>query len=315
MAARRKSLKLFGPPWALAISLALALLVGFLGAYWWVFDLASHFRVQYAYAGALLLGWFAMLRAWRGVAFVAVVLAVDLVGVFALASSHPVPPGAMERAPLRIVYANVYTQNERHDRLLELVREEKPDLVLLEELDDAWVRGLAPLEETHPHRFVEARPDNFGIGIYSKLPLAQPAIRYWGNTVPTIEARVVHAGRKITVLLTHPVPPRGRSQTEARNRQLRAVATEARGFGDATILIGDFNATPWSHIYHEALAQSGLQDSTQGYGPQPTWPARLPALCRIPIDHCWHSADLQVTDRRLGPKIGSDHLPLILELR
>ena len=43
----------------------------------------------------------------------------------------------------------------------------------------------------------------------------------------------------------------------------------------------------------------------------PSWPAPLPALLRIPIDHVLVGGDLLVTAPRLGPAFGSDHLPLL----
>jgi endonuclease/exonuclease/phosphatase (EEP) superfamily protein YafD len=36
---------------------------------------------------------------------------------------------------------------------------------------------------------------------------------------------------------------------------------------------------------------------------------------RVPIDHLVHSPVLEVTDRRLGPDLGSDHFPLLVDLQ
>jgi endonuclease/exonuclease/phosphatase family metal-dependent hydrolase len=51
-----------------------------------------------------------------------------------------------------------------------------------------------------------------------------------------------------------------------------------------------------------------------GFGREGSWPSWLPSPLRIAIDHAFVSNDLAVVARRLGPKIGSDHLRLIFEL-
>jgi endonuclease/exonuclease/phosphatase (EEP) superfamily protein YafD len=37
-------------------------------------------------------------------------------------------------------------------------------------------------------------------------------------------------------------------------------------------------------------------------------------LLQVSIDHLLHSSELAVADRRLGPPMGSDHLPLVVDL-
>lgn len=60
------------------------------------------------------------------------------------------------------------------------------------------------------------------------------------------------------------------------------------------------------------MHQTGLQNARAGRGVLPTWPTFLPAtFLRIPIDHILVDPRLSVLDYRLGPSIGSDHLPTI----
>ena len=71
--------------------------------------------------------------------------------------------------------------------------------------------------------------------------------------------------------------------------------------------------TPWSPYFRRLLDDGALHDASRGRGPAPTWPVGLGPM-RIPIDHCLHSDGVVVTDRRTGPGVGSDHLPLIVDL-
>ncbi len=78
------------------------------------------------------------------------------------------------------------------------------------------------------------------------------------------------------------------------------------------MVLGDFNTTPWNYYFQKFLKESGLRDSSQGFGPQPTWP-NFSRLLSIPIDHCLHSAEIVIVGRQIGPDVGSDHYPVIVD--
>ena len=78
--------------------------------------------------------------------------------------------------------------------------------------------------------------------------------------------------------------------------------------------MGDLNVSPWSAEFRQLLKDSQLRDSTKGFGLQPTWPTHV-RLMQIPIDHLLYSSDIKIIDRRVGPNIGSDHYPLIVDLQ
>lgn len=76
---------------------------------------------------------------------------------------------------------------------------------------------------------------------------------------------------------------------------------------------GDLNVTMWSSNYSKLIADSGLANSRKGFGILATWPMFFPLLS-IPLDHCLVSPGIGINACRSGPDIGSDHLPLIVEL-
>ena len=56
---------------------------------------------------------------------------------------------------------------------------------------------------------------------------------------------------------------------------------------------------------------TGLCDTRASY--QGSYPTSS-ALVRIPIDHVLVSCDVGVHDREIGPDVGSDHLPVVVDL-
>ena len=304
--------------WITAALLLLATALSFAGRWFWLFELASHGRMQLLLGAAVVLLVFLLLRRWRGVVVTALLCVANGLPALPLFTARPPANAAAGTGqPLRLLVANVLTRNRQHDRLLQLVREQRPDLVLLQETDSIWLTAMtAGLGADYPHQVVHPRGDNFGIAAFSRLPLARGEVLHLGSAeLPTVALRVTHDNAPLDILLTHTLPPVGRNSARLRDEQALAVAAECRRLGERVVMVGDFNVTPWSPMFADVLRDSGLADSCQGFGWQPTWPTRLPAMFRIPIDHCLHGAAVAVVDRRVGPDIGSDHLPLLLELR
>ncbi len=81
----------------------------------------------------------------------------------------------------------------------------------------------------------------------------------------------------------------------------------------ASIVIGDLNTTVWSNSYQILLSDTGMTNASEGFGFMPTWPTNLIPMM-IPIDHCLVSEGFKVIDIRTGEDLGSDHLPLVVEL-
>jgi endonuclease/exonuclease/phosphatase family metal-dependent hydrolase len=69
----------------------------------------------------------------------------------------------------------------------------------------------------------------------------------------------------------------------------------------------------WSPYYSQLMRDSGLMNARKGFGVLPTWPSHVPFL-KIPLDHCLVSADISAAHIRTAEAIGSDHLPLIVDL-
>ncbi len=96
---------------------------------------------------------------------------------------------------------------------------------------------------------------------------------------------------------------------------LAAGAAVMREQAGPRICVGDFNTTMWSRYFKDFVEHSGLISVREGFGVLPTWPTFMgPNWMMLPIDHCLVSDDIRVVRASVGGRMGSDHLPLIVEL-
>lgn len=308
-----KTISLAGLLEAFAVVLCLATLLTFMGKLGWLFELTTHFRPHYAILlTAFTAFWFSKQR-WGLMVACAVAAGINLVPVCSLCWPTQDLSTTSGQA-LRIASVNVTSSNQRFDLVLDWIREVKPDVILMMEIRDDRLAQLRPLQETHPHTVLEPREDDFGIALFSRFPLTAGTTLDLGDSgVPSIQADL-HIGKTVCHLIgLHALPPSTAENARLRNAQFKAVAAKVRALSVPVVLCGDFNCTEWSPSFGELLSGTRLKDTARGRTLTGSWPAALPFF-RIPIDHCLVSETVRVADRRLGPKIGGDHLPLLIDL-
>ncbi len=274
-------------------------------------QLFTHFRLQYLGAGLALVVAFTLLREPRYALAMALVAALNASVVLPWYLDKPAAGNGDE---LRVLVANILSDNDEHEKLLALIEAEQPDLVCLLEVSPRWAESLRRLDAKYPHRIVEPRAGNFGIAMYTKhAVVAAAVIDSAPLDLPTIVATLDISGRAVQVVATHPTIPLGKANYEARNMQLDGIARLLQEGHGPRILVGDLNATMWDMKYRSLENRTWLRNVRRGFGVRPSWPMFLP-IALIPIDHILVSDDFGVRDVRTGPRIGSDHLPLVATL-
>lgn len=289
-----------------AISLA-----GFLAAHAWPFELMCHFRLQYAVAllacGLLL----AIARRWRWTLIAAALAAVNAWTLLPF-RAWPVTPRDQSPPTLRVLSANLYSGNSTPDRFIAYIDDADPDVLVALEVTPDWEQRLAELHDSFPYRAVQSRPGNFGIALYSRLPIIERTFAPLSESNSAIVARLDVDGRTVTLIAAHPYPPGGSRNTTLRNSQLSELARLAAASAGPCIVAGDLNVTPFSPAFDRLLDAGNLRDPRRGQGLLPTWPASRPLL-QIPIDHCL-VRDIAEVKLAVGPALGSDHLPLVADM-
>lgn len=287
--------------------------LGLLGGWSWILDLFAHFRWQYLAAGLVVLAIAAWRRAWWVIAAAGCTLLLNAVLIGRLAWPHDAG-GARSAAGsgLSVVALNVQRVNSRKQEVLEYLRAADADVIVLMEVDRHWMQALQALQETHPHQLAQARDDNFGIALFSRIAVAEaatPALTDSG--VPSIVATLQHQGRELVLIGTHPPPPVGARLAGLRDQQLRALARRVAAESRPVLLVGDLNATPWSHGVRQLTSgRLGFRGASKPW--IPTW--RFGSVLAVPIDHALCTAPLRITGHAIGPDVGSDHRPVAISI-
>jgi endonuclease/exonuclease/phosphatase (EEP) superfamily protein YafD len=272
----------------------------------WPLALLPHFRIQHAVVALVVLAAAAFLRmrAYAGAAALAFLVLVVTVAPDLSAARRAVPAGE----PVRVLLLNVHTRATSYAEVRALIDETKADVVALIEVDDRWLRELAPSLAGYSAHLEAPRADNFGMAVYGRMPFSAVVEELGGGT-PSIVVRAA----QFSLVVVHPLPPVSGAALAQLESQFAATGARVRALPGPVILAGDLNATPWSPPFRALVDGSGLCDTRAGFGVQPTWPASF-APMRIPIDHVLADCSIGVADRWVARDVGSDHLPVVVDL-
>jgi endonuclease/exonuclease/phosphatase (EEP) superfamily protein YafD len=280
----------------------------------WMFELTTHFRVQYVVVTAAVLALAALRRRWAMVAALAVAGAISVAAVlpYVPRSLGPAAVAVPSDAPLKVLTVNVSYRQFKERRLLEIVREANPDVVVVQELTPHAERVLGDLDTAFPHFRKFPAERQYGIGLWSRYELESGETIALGR-LPAIEARVRGPSGTFTVIGVHLSAPMTRRRAAARNQQLAELAARAAAVQGPLIVAGDFNTTPYSPFFADFLQAAGVTDSRRGRTISTSWPTML-RLAGIPIDHVAVNAGFSILSHRRLPDFESDHFGALVEV-
>lgn len=211
---------------------------------------------------------------------------------------------------LKIAAANVLRRNAEVHRVIDWVRRERVDVFVAVEAVRTWRGALAALQDELPH--VAGHPWG-DVLVFSRHAFAGEPRHLFANVGYAVAVEI----EGLTVIGLHTASPEDRNHSRACDELIGLVGASVRQAPGPVVAVGDFNATPWSAPIAGLVADTGL-----GYGPGArlgSFPARwagidVPRWLAIPIDHVMAGGAAAVVTRRHGPRIGSDHWPVVAEI-
>ncbi|MGH8958478.1 MAG: endonuclease/exonuclease/phosphatase family protein [Acidimicrobiia bacterium] len=293
---------------SVAVLLAAGTLLSYLGRFSWVLDNLASFRPQLT-AGLAISGVFLLLGRWpKTAAVIGLVTLINLATLLPLFIPGETTSGERD---VRILSFNLLSDNENFDGVIDYIRQTKADLVVLHEASLPWEEAIA--EAGLGYEMTITKHEN---GIFGSLVLAPPGAFVesfgFGVTDPRAVEVVMPAG--LTVLAIHPLSPSTPRRATLRDQQLAFAGQWVTQQSTPLAVVGDFNAGPFSYAYRRLRATTGLKDSIRGYGLENTYPVRAAPILRVSIDHLLYSEGVAIIGRTLGPALGSDHFPLVIDL-
>jgi endonuclease/exonuclease/phosphatase (EEP) superfamily protein YafD len=212
---------------------------------------------------------------------------------------------AANEKSLKIASYNTYRPNLDIAAQIASVRKLNADVVVLIELDPPKRAILDGLKDTYPHQHTCFDQQYCFLSIISKTPLSNAsALAIWEGS-PYTRATLGPEFGNVTIVGTHTTRfPHSRAQL----KQIRALVRSLESITGTMLVVGDFNATPFSRVTSTLSQGAGLIRHTN----LPTWPAYA-QIPQIAIDHIFASPSLRpLTGETIGDAGGSDHFPITM---
>lgn len=224
-------------------------------------------------------------------------------------------PGVQAGSCFKALGLNVFQHNRQYDRTIRLIDRERPDVLLLMETDDRWVKALAPVLKRYPHRLLRPIDNTYGLVFASKLPVRSARTEnITDQNTPTVYAELTtRDGQRFDYIGLHPRPPLPGQDTDLRDRKIEHAALRIAGHRLPAMAMGDFNDVAWSRTTRVFKQVGGYLDPRIGRGTYPSFPAKY-APIGWPLDQMFVSRDFAIRSLNILEDVGADHRPLMVVL-
>ncbi len=233
---------------------------------------------------------------------------------------------------LRALSFNVLMENECPDSVLQLVRRENADVVLIQELEHGMNRALFAGLEGYDYCHWQSHPKpGGGFGFFSRYPFKVTGLWDFPATRPyACRITLDRPGGPADVYTVHllSIGPKAMRKTgldgnfRVREGQVRTLANEMAARPVPALALGDCNMTEGNEAYQQAAARMTDAWLAAGRGPGWTWPRRWGfsqdgdrrTQPMLRLDYCFCSSDVKpVAMRVLYDDVGSDHCPIVVD--
>jgi endonuclease/exonuclease/phosphatase (EEP) superfamily protein YafD len=292
------------------------------------FDLVANVSYFAAIPLAIISAFAFLLGKRRAMAAAAVGAVVAAAPVFGTSPVF-IPVAGQSIGSGSILFCNIHGNPSAWDGLRKQLAQLTPDIVAIVEADPAVIERIIQDEQIssiYPYRLLPRPGLEWPQVVMSRHP-TRPLTFSAGDEGPRVAALFsMHRSQIVTLPIgdliftaEHVPSPRTSVAWELGNAQLRALGQVVRRhiapLKMPVVLAGDFNTSPAGYRDRLMRSETGLKPDPETWPPVGTWPSRLPAYFRLPLDRIWANAEIAFLSRQVLDDIGSDHRPIYVRFR
>jgi endonuclease/exonuclease/phosphatase (EEP) superfamily protein YafD len=229
-------------------------------------------------------------------------------GIEVLGFYHPVKKLQISSEDtLKVGFYNKYFPNQNFPQISDELSNLDLDILGMGELKRDQIPYISKLSEyqySYSEDCICDYPED--VALYSKYPIKNPSTYgLLGSRI--IEANIEVQNKDLKIFVVHTTAPMSKREFNLRNQELPELAKLINSKkSDGTIVMGDFNTSPWSMHYKKFQTEiSDLKNTAQGFGLRFTWDSEYPLSTHL--DHIFLPKNWKIIDSKVEGNYGSDH--------
>ena len=292
----------------ISIAVLAAVCLGYLGYAVFALDALAHFRLHFLLLGLPLVLLAMMLRDWVA-AWRSVVMAVLALAGLGVLWEDPLRDGG--DIELTVMTANLFQRNSRTEQMQRALLAADADILVTMETTKAVLSGPDSFALNYPYRLsLSTSGQTLRTVIWSKFPMRDGRLLLEDQVEPIGAMAIVEVSPNVefSILGLH----LAHNVIGNQNLQIEAMDLIAESMPLPRVIVGDLNATAWSHALRriEALTATrrigGFRVTWRGF--YPTWIGRIRVPLGLQLDHILLSRGIGVRHLETLQIPGSDHM-------
>ena len=217
---------------------------------------------------------------------------------------------------IKVFYSNIYYKNTNYKILQDKIIEENPDIVILVEFSDEHEAEMKQFfKENYPYMNRNSRSTMLAWDVvFSKIPLENITethlVEAWNWNYSYMKIQCENCWDWVDLYVIHTSAPVSYKNFEMRNAQISKLLLDIlKHHKDwiPTMIIWDFNISPWSHYYKQFTKHLNMVNALSYQSPNYTRSLHEKWIFRSHIDHLFISPRINISKINIENLTWSDH--------